>query len=266
MRSVAFMSGGYVPMSVRGTSHHGLISVCDWYQTFCFLAGCDAADVPTNTSVPVTDSINVWPSLLVPNNTRSPRTEIFLSYAINDHGATDAGLIIGTKKIVCGHQANQGFWQSEVYPNASSASMDPPYERYPQPNDTWAGFGCVAPNCCLFDIFEVGVHMTILFEHEQSNLPVWPVTPDRHARHFVQDESELKDLRTTQPAAFGAMMQALTKRAKTVYQTAWAEPNTPACLTDAQARSFYRGFIGAHPEMSPCVGCRYSRVRASHAG
>ena len=99
--------------------------------TFCFLAGVDHTDVPANSSVPAnTDSTNVWPALQVPNGTQSPRTEIFLSYAVNDGGVTDAGLIIGTKKIVCGHQANQGFWQSKIYPNQSSASVDPPYETY----------------------------------------------------------------------------------------------------------------------------------------
>ena len=75
--------------------------------TFCYLAGVDHVDTPANASVPSNyDSLNVWPALQVPNSTESPRKEIFLSYAINDHNATDAGLIVGAHKIVCGHQAN----------------------------------------------------------------------------------------------------------------------------------------------------------------
>ena len=167
--------------------------------TFCFLAGVDHTDVPANSSVPAnTDSTNVWPALQVPNGTQSPRTEIFLSYAVNDGGVTDAGLIIGTKKIVCGHQANQGFWQSKIYPNQSSASVDPPYESY-----TNKTIGCY-PDCCLFDIRD--------------------------------DEEEYNDLRLEQPALFKQMSAELDKRAEGVYQTRYAEPGViPARIIAVRA-------------------------------
>ena len=115
----------------------------------------DHVDTPANASVPSnSDSLNVWPALQVPNSTESPRNQIFLSYSINDHNATDAGLIVGAHKIVCGHQANSGFWQSQIYPNESSSLLDPPYETY-----DGRTVGCY-PDCCLFNIRadETGPH------------------------------------------------------------------------------------------------------------
>ena len=207
VRAVSFAAGGYIPEHIRGSRFEGLISVADWYATFCYLAGVDHVDAPANTSVPSNhDSLNVWPALQVPNSTESPREEIFLSYAINDYNATDAGLIVGAHKIVCGHQANSGFWQSPVYPNMSSPSMDPPYERY-----DGRTVGCF-PDCCLFDI--------------------------------RADESEYHDLREELPTLFKQMSTALAEHAKTVYQTRYAEPGTEACLTNAQAKAYYKGFIG----------------------
>lgn len=115
--------------------------------TFCYLAGVDHIDTPANASVPANyDSLNVWPALQVPNSTQSPRNTIFLSYGVHHGDTIDAGLIVGAHKIVCGRQANSGFWQSPIYPNKSSPTMDPPYENF-----NGSTIGCY-PDCCLFDI------------------------------------------------------------------------------------------------------------------
>ena len=88
------------------------------YATIAHLANIDPTDIPVDKEVPLIDSINVWDSLLVPNNTVSPREELFLSHypATGDlTGSNDSALILGTHKIICGYQANQGFWQSPMY-------------------------------------------------------------------------------------------------------------------------------------------------------
>jgi hypothetical protein len=38
IRANAFVSGGFVPSSVRGTTQEGLVHIADWYGTFCDLA------------------------------------------------------------------------------------------------------------------------------------------------------------------------------------------------------------------------------------
>ena len=115
VRAVSFISGGYLPASVRGSRHTGIISVADWYATFCRLAGVDPTDAPANRTVPGIDSIDIWASLLVPNNTQSPRTTLPLAFNGVPTGPQsqlgDAGLIVGEHKIICGKQAGMGWWQ-----------------------------------------------------------------------------------------------------------------------------------------------------------
>merc|ERR1712224_794371 len=44
VRGNAFVSGGYVPESARGSTFNGVVSIADWYTTFCRLAGADYID------------------------------------------------------------------------------------------------------------------------------------------------------------------------------------------------------------------------------
>lgn len=46
MRVAAFVSGGFVPVSVRGTTNDIRMHIVDWYPTFCNLAGVDPTDDP----------------------------------------------------------------------------------------------------------------------------------------------------------------------------------------------------------------------------
>eukprot|EP00041_Stephanoeca_diplocostata_P013943 m.249525 g.249525 ORF g.249525 m.249525 type:complete len:537 (+) comp19525_c0_seq2:91-1701(+) len=64
-RVMAFLTGGYLPASFRGTSTNAFISVADWYPTFCTLAGvADCSDniIRGNASLPI-DGVNVWPRI-----------------------------------------------------------------------------------------------------------------------------------------------------------------------------------------------------------
>ena len=53
------MSGGLLPPAMRGTNISSPIHICDWYSTFCGLAGVNAAD--NHEGVPPVDSIDMWP-------------------------------------------------------------------------------------------------------------------------------------------------------------------------------------------------------------
>ena len=44
IRATAFVSGGFIPPALRGTRNDGIISIADWYSTFCKLAGVDPTD------------------------------------------------------------------------------------------------------------------------------------------------------------------------------------------------------------------------------
>ena len=44
VRTAAFVSGGFIPPTQRGTVFEGVVSIADWYSTVCELAGTDPTD------------------------------------------------------------------------------------------------------------------------------------------------------------------------------------------------------------------------------
>jgi arylsulfatase B len=65
-RVAAFLVGGMVPVSRRGTVSDQLMYITDWYPTFCNLAGVDPSDAwvdPSTQAVHDIDGVDVWPAL-----------------------------------------------------------------------------------------------------------------------------------------------------------------------------------------------------------
>ena len=244
IRAVSFLAGGYVPANLHGTHHTGYIAVADWYGTLCGLVGVSPTDdVP---GLPPVDSVDVWPSILVPNANSTGRTEIFLSWSCTassaaitgcdptapsiynttgdptaGQGPGDMGLISGQYKIVIGDQQGRGIWTGPVYPNGTA-----------DPHPTPCAEGC------LYDIFA--------------------------------DPTEHVNLKDTMPSVYTAMMAKLMAHGKTVYQTDYSEPGTEGnCLTGAQARALYagrntciEGSPGYNPSYPRCNGSTVARFLA----
>ena len=111
VRVNAFVSGGYLPESMRGQKTDGYIHIADWYATFCSLAGVDPKDEQAaKVNLPPIDSLNVWP-LISGQNTTSPRVDIPL---------TNKSLISGDYKIITGDVGHAG-WTGPHYPNGSGS-------------------------------------------------------------------------------------------------------------------------------------------------
>ena len=86
IRVNSFVSGGFLPATVRGTRHSGLVALWDWYATLCSLAGVDATDVRAAAAgLPPIDSVD-HSGLLLGINLTSARTELALG---TDPTATD---------------------------------------------------------------------------------------------------------------------------------------------------------------------------------
>ena len=81
IRTVAFMSGGFVPQDARGTTRNGYVHIADWYTTLAKLAGAEFPEhdelgpYTHKDGVPNVDGVNVW-WYLVGENETSPRTEL----------------------------------------------------------------------------------------------------------------------------------------------------------------------------------------------
>lgn len=85
MRVPAFVSGGLVPQSLRGTNNSIVFHCVDWYPTLAKLAGVDPTDDPPvaplpvdlsninkdiygNESFPPVDGVDIWDMLMHPQN------------------------------------------------------------------------------------------------------------------------------------------------------------------------------------------------------
>lgn len=137
IRVVAFVSGGYLPPSVRGTVLHSLVHIADYYMTFCKLAGlseaaCAADPLAEAGHLPPIDSLDLWPMFSGANLT-SPRTEVpIASNALLQ--VLPSGewykLLVGSIPV-----AGRG---APVFPNSTS----------PDPNS----FSVNCSSGCLFDV------------------------------------------------------------------------------------------------------------------
>ena len=137
IRVNAFVSGGFLPPSVRGTKQSGLTAGWDWFATFAGLAGVDPTDHKANAAgLPPTDSIDLWP-LLSGRTSASPRTEL----AIGSPNAV-GGLINASYKLLLGTYTQAG-WTGPQFPNTSS-SWDP--------NQSKETCGPSPQTGCLFDL------------------------------------------------------------------------------------------------------------------
>lgn len=143
VRVVAFVGGGFVPPSVRGSTASGYVHACDWYHTLIKLAGGVPAD--DQEGMPPIDSLDMWP-YLSGTAARSPRTQMMLSSEPTGSSSGklppdndwNGALIDQQYKLVLGRQT-YGFWMSPNYPNTTTNhSAETPFD---------CGVGG-----CLFDI------------------------------------------------------------------------------------------------------------------
>eukprot|EP00911_Craspedida_sp_UC1_P000317 UC1_evm1s242 len=114
IRGNAFVSGGFLPESVRGTKLGEMIHIADWYATFCGLAGVDPTDhTAAKYNLPPIDSIDMWPLISGAVNA-SPREDILVR----------ADLLVHKQyKIVVGKQSGAG-WAGPQYPNITSSGHE----------------------------------------------------------------------------------------------------------------------------------------------
>lgn len=233
MRGNSFVSGGFLPQSVRGTTFDGLVTAWDWYSTFSSLAGVDATDHRAAAAgLPPIDSHDMT-DVIMGRSTTSPRTSVplgteprpsnltvappcasFTSPATT-HGlggcvlagpgdkgrcTTVSGLIVdegdqGMWKILTG-SLQESAWFGPEYPNAST--------NY-NPED-------LITNCdpaCLYNITE--------------------------------DPFEYNDLAAVQPTRVAAMMKRLEAVVGTAFNPHRGGEDPAAC---AAVKERYGGFWG----------------------
>jgi len=140
IRGTAFVTGGHVPKSARGSTFNGVVSIADWYATFCRLAGADFIDyaaLDANVNIeqmnrdgyadevipylhPV-DGRNQWDAI-ISGTEKQPskqniRPDVF-------HISPQSVMIYPWKLITGEHPYSA--WHGEFFPNCSSDGPYPP--------------------------------------------------------------------------------------------------------------------------------------------
>lgn len=119
VRTAAFIAGGAVPVANRGTSFDGIVSIADWYATFCEIAGVDPTDhsaVRANVwleqqglpLLPPIDSVPQWQHVLRGRNGRTGLLHL-----------SEHAVLRWPFKLVTGKQPYSA-WTGELFPNCST--------------------------------------------------------------------------------------------------------------------------------------------------
>ena len=120
IRVNAFVSGGYLPESVKGTIINEPIHISDWYGTMCAMADVDPFDKTAHESnLPPVDSENVWP-LISGESQTSPRQKWLVHSNMYMSGEW--------KYVRGGTVMEESNWGGPIYPNQTTA--DDPIDNY----------------------------------------------------------------------------------------------------------------------------------------
>jgi len=194
MRTTSFVSGGFLPSSLRGSTHNSSFHVTDWYPTFSHLAGVDGSDdapVPPlpvdesrpdrdiyqgKRSWPPVDGINIWAELLGRKKTYD-RTYLWLS--------AEAMIKDGRYKIVTAQQERK-------------LTAFPPVTGWRRPDGSWVDGGKLDGPGCGLAFLDRAHFRPCLFD-------------------LQNDEREMKDLSRKMPELVAELWRELNRTALTAY-------------------------------------------------
>jgi len=121
VRASAFVSGGLVPQTKRGTKLRHAIHIADWYATFCALAGVEPTDhAAAAAGLPPIDSVDLWP-LLSGSHSTAPHDvlPLVVDVTVGQGKDVNSAIIMGEWKWVVGPAILQSFHQGPQFPNAT---------------------------------------------------------------------------------------------------------------------------------------------------
>lgn len=246
LRVMAFLSGGYIPQANRGTTFSGVISVADWYATFCELAGISEEEMTDKAAI----EANVW---IRAYNAAGPTSPILELPPIDSRPQWKA--IIHGEKI-----RTDAFWISP------KAVMKFPYKLVTedQPYSMW--FGKYYPNCTsVHDMNDTSkgypsfVDMKIFDKRvnfpDASTFTVNCSATSAGACLFnvLEDPTEHHDLADEMPELVAELMTNLKEMQKNHYKRDLGEGQRVAVMTPVFNGKFYGPFLQTDDVHSPTM-------------
>jgi len=243
VRVNAFVSGGFIPKTARGTKVEEFGYIADWYKTFCHLAGVDFQDkLAKEYELPEVDGINLWPMI---TGEGKGRDEIYLS---------EKAIIQGKYKLMIGKHG-YNVRTGPKYPNNTCSCPGYPDNMgcdcpQPGPNSGY-WFPCeneISPNVCIdsargresFSRFES-------YPKELEHLAIWAIDCEKDGKigclfNIVDDPEEHEDL--GDDPNFQELAQSMKDRLNELNATNFDPPrgeeNYQACI----AGFYYGGYLG----------------------
>jgi len=204
IRVNAFVSGGAVPVSQRGTELDEYVHIADWYATLCHLAGVNASDERAAAAgLPEVDSVNQW-SLLAGQSEAPLRTNMHIS---------KKAYIEGNYKVITG--------------STVPASWNP-FKRLLHPWEVpmagyWPGYG-------LKSAFDTG------FKYQSCK--------DGCLYDIINDPYEYHDLALEQPNVLKHMVDTLDRLNLGVFEPDRGNQTLQACAVGMDKyKGFYGPFV-----------------------
>ena len=236
VRTNAFVSGGFVPKSNRGTNFKGVVSVADWYGTFAGLAGVGAADDAAHAAnlwlkqrglplLKAVDSVDQWGFIL--NGTNGRAQPLHLS---------ENAVLMWPFKLVTGKQVYSA-WTGPVYPNCSTVGR------------AASDQGPIFTDLKVFDH-----HIPPSPSPETTDRLTWAADCGEGCLYDVEaDPTEHFDL--ARDPAHGERLQDMRQRLLRLNQNVFAPgrgtPQLAACDQFVDNGGFYGPFVGAAEWYSP---------------
>jgi len=238
IRVNSFISGGFLPMNVRGMKYEGLVTAWDYYATFCAFAGVDPTDHRAAAAgLPAIDSHD-HSKLIMGTNMTSPRTEIPIgteprgsnvstapscaSWKAKGYGYTyddpdmggdefdeipDSGKCTSVNGVIVDEGAN-GLWKLLTGDVEQDVYTGPHYPNS-STNEISANFVGHCANGCLFDL--------------------------------IKDPLEANDLAEAMPEKVAELYAKIQKYETTAFNPDRGAPAKAACT---MATTTYKGFWG----------------------
>lgn len=237
IRTNAFVSGGFIPEGKRGSKFTGVISIADWYSTFCQLAGVDPEDSKASAAneflrsnnlpeLRPIDSIAQWGNIMSGSNGRTQPFHL-----------SQKAVMHWPYKLVVGEQP-YARWQGPLYPNCSGVAFL---------NDERGG-----PLFTAFDVFHQPVPITSS-KAELDKVRWNSDCKDGCLFNVEEDPTEHHDLASDPSFALrlAQMQGTLAELNRAYFDPDRGEGQLKACLTAMDNGGFYGPFEHADGWWSP---------------
>jgi len=224
IRTNAFLSGGFVPASLRGSAYHGIVSVADWYGLFCELAGVNATDVAALEAnewlvsknlpqlAPVDSVSGLWQAIVAGNN-ENLRPVLHIS---------ENAVIQYPYKLVTGSQI-YSLYTGELYPNCTSNSS-------------------VHPWFTDLKVFDKSINQSTSRQDMDQNTFVQECH-DGCLYNIAEDPNEHTNLATLEPTKLAALQHALSELNKSLFRPYRGVMSKAVCDSGFKNGGYYGPFV-----------------------